>query len=138
MRISKAEIEFYIPQRTPFIMIDNLIEAAPEKFETDFRVLPDNIFVENGVLREFALIENIAQSSSAGLAIIKLSSGKKTIDGFIGGISKLKLYDLPRVNDTIYTIVILLAQFENMFLLKGGNFVNGRKMLECELKLVAV
>jgi 3-hydroxyacyl-[acyl-carrier-protein] dehydratase len=138
MIISKEKIESYIPQRAPFIMIDNLIQATPEKFETDFRVLYDNIFVEEGILREFALIENIAQSSSAGLAIIKMSSGKKTTDGFIGGISKLKLYDLPKVNDTIYTIVNLIAQLENMFLLKGENYLNGRKLLECELKLVGV
>ena len=138
MIISKEKIESCIPQRAPFIMIDNLIEAAPEKFETDFRVLPDNIFIENGILREFALIENIAQSSSAGLAITKMYSGKKIADGFIGGISKLKLYDLPKVNDTIYTIVHLIAQFENMFLLRGENYLNGRKLLECELKLVGV
>ena len=138
MIISKATIELYIPQRTPFIMIDNLITASSEKFESDFRVLPDNIFVENGVLREFALVENIAQTSSAGLAIIKMLPGKKNIDGFIGGITKLKLYDLPMVNDTIQTIVLLIAQFENMFLVKGENFVNGRKLLECELKLVGI
>ena len=138
MKIGKTEIGYYIPQRAPFIMIDNLIEATPEKFETDFRILPDNIFVENGVLREFALIENIAQSSSAGLAIIKKYSGGKPVDGLMGGISKLKLYDLPKVYDTIYTIVILITQFENMFLLKGENQVNGRKLLECELKLVGV
>jgi 3-hydroxyacyl-[acyl-carrier-protein] dehydratase len=138
MRISKAEIESYIPQRAPFIMIDNLVEATPEKFITDFRILPGNIFVENEVLREFALIENIAQSCSAGLAIEKKSAGNKTVDGFIGGISKLKLYDLPGVNDTILTVVILLAQIENMFLLKGENFLNDRKLLECEIKLIGV
>ena len=138
MIISKATIELYIPQRTPFIMIDNLITASSEKFESDFRVLPNNIFVENGLLREFALIENIAQTSSAGLAIIKMFPGKKNIDGFIGGISKLRLYDLPMVNETIQTIVLLIAQFENMFLVKGENFVKGRKLLECELKLVGI
>lgn len=138
MRISKSEIELYIPQRAPFIMIDNLIEATPEKFETDFRVLHDNIFVENGILREFALIENIAQSSSVGLAVFKRCSGEKSVDGFIGGISKLKLYHLPKVNDTVYTIVNLLAQIENMFLLRGENYLNGKKLLECELKLVGV
>jgi 3-hydroxyacyl-[acyl-carrier-protein] dehydratase len=138
MIISKEKIESYIPQRAPFIMIDNLIEATAEKFETDFRVLHDNIFVEEGILREFALIENIAQSSSAGLAIIKMSPGKKTTDGFIGSISKLRLYDLPKVNDTIYTIVNLITQLENMFLLKGENYLNGRKLLECELKLVRI
>ena len=136
MKISKAEIENYIPQREPFIMVDNLVNATSEKFETDFRVLPGNIFVENGVLREFALIENIAQSSSVGLAITMMNIEKKNVDGFIGAISKLKLYDLPSVNDTIYTIVNLMAQFENMFLLKGKNYLNGKILLECEIKLV--
>ncbi len=138
MRISKAEIEYYIPQRAPFIMIDNLVEATPERFKTDFRVLHDNIFVEKGILREFALIENIAQSSSVGLAVTKRYSGKKHAEGFIGGISKLKLYDLPKVNDTVYTIITLIAQIENMFLLRGENYLNGSKLLECELKLVGV
>lgn len=117
-------------------MVDNLVNATSEKFETDFRVLPGNIFVENGVLREFALIENIAQSSSVGLAITMMNIEKKNVDGFIGAISKLKLYDLPSVNDTIYTIVNLMAQFENMFLLKGKNYLNGKILLECEIKLV--
>ncbi|CAN5410840.1 hypothetical protein BH20BAC1_BH20BAC1_16260 [soil metagenome] len=136
MKITKEKIESYIPQRAPFIMVDNLVETSDEIFKTDFRVLPDNIFVEKGVLREFALIENIAQSSSAGLAITQMSPGKKTIEGFVGGISKLRLYDLPCVNDTIHTTVTLIAQFENMFLLKGENYVNGKKFLECEIKLV--
>lgn len=137
MIISKEKIESFIPQRAPFVMIDNLIKATPGRFEADFLVQPDNIFLENGVLREFALIENIAQSSSAGLAITKMSPGNKTAGGFIGAISKLKLYDLPKVNDTIYTIVNLIAQLENMFMLKGETYVNGEKLLECELKLVA-
>jgi hypothetical protein len=34
--------------------------------------------------------------------------------------------------------VNLIAQIENMFLLKGENYVNGRKLLECELKLVGI
>ncbi len=116
-------------------MIDNLVEANDKMFKTDFRILSNNIFVENGVLREFALIENIAQSSSAGLSVTKMVTGKKAVEGFIGGISKLKLYDLPAVNDTIYTTVTLIAQLENMFLLRGENYVNGKKLLECEIKL---
>ncbi len=136
MIISKENIESYIPQRAPFIMIDNLVEANDEIFKTDFMVLANNIFVEKGILREFALVENIAQSSSAGLAVTKMSTGKKAIEGFIGGISKLKLYDLPKVNDTIHTTVILIAQLENMFLVRGENYVNGKKLLECEIKLV--
>jgi 3-hydroxyacyl-[acyl-carrier-protein] dehydratase len=136
MIISKENIESYIPQRAPFIMIDNLVEATDELFKTDFEVLVSNIFVEKGILREFALVENIAQTSTAGLAVTKKYGERKTIEGFIGGISKLKLYGLPKVSDSIHTTVALIAQFENMFLLKGANYVKGKKLLECEIKLV--
>ncbi|MEO8764232.1 MAG: hypothetical protein ABI416_08090 [Ginsengibacter sp.] len=138
MIVSKEKIESYIPQRAPFIMIDNLVEANVEMFKTNFLVLPGNIFVERGILREFALIENIAQSSSAGLAITKMPAGKKAIDGFIGGISKLRLYDLPQVGDIIDTTITVVGRLENMFLLKGENYVNGKKLLECEIKLVGL
>jgi 3-hydroxyacyl-[acyl-carrier-protein] dehydratase len=136
MKISKENIQYYIPQRAPFIMIDNLVEASEEKFETDFLVTTDNIFLEEGILREFALIENIAQSSAAGLGYINSSSKSGKVEGFIGAISKLTVYGLPKIHDTIQTIVTPLYKFENIYLLKGENYVGGKKLLECELKLV--
>ena len=138
IKVGKYQIESFIPQRAPFIMIDNLLEATDEKIETDFAVLADNIFFEAGVLREFALIENIAQSSAAGLVFLNMSSNGKPVNGFLGGISKLKLYDLPKENDIIYTTVTQIQQFENMYLLKGENRVKNKKLLECEVKLVGI
>ena len=132
------EVESLIPQRAPFIMVDKLINAEPEKFETEFLVLEDNIFVEDGVLREFALIENIAQSAAAGLAMSNRMGKERPADGFLGGISKLKVYGLPNVNDTIYTVVTLITHIGNMFLFKGENYVNGHKILECEVKLAGM
>lgn len=137
-RVSKAEIASYIPQKAPFIMVDNLIHATPEKIETDFLVLEGNIFLEDGILREFALIENIAQSSAVGLVVLEKFGHGRPVEGFMGGISKLKVFDLPKVNDTIYTIVTLVTQMGNMFLMKGENYVNGEKVLECEVKLIGV
>ncbi len=138
MKIHKAQIHAFIPQRAPFVMIDNLIEATPDRFETDFLILPGNIFLEQSVLREFALIENIAQSSAAGLGFINRASHQRPIDGFIGGISKLVVYDLPRVHDKIYTVVTKLHQLENMYLLKGENYADGKKLLECKIKLIGL
>jgi len=138
MIITKQKIENYIPQRPPFVMIDNLVEASEEMFQSDFKIVPDNIFLDSGYLREFALIENIAQTSSAGLAVTKKYIGTKKPEGYLGGISKLKLYELPRLNDSIYTIVNLLARFENMFLMKGVNYLDGRMLMECEMKLAGV
>jgi hypothetical protein len=138
MLISKEHIENFIPQRPPFVMIDNLLEATGEFFVTDFFILPDNIFIQDGVLREFAMIENIAQSSSAGLTVTTKRSADKRPEGYLAGLSKLKLYELPRVNDRIYTMVKLVAQFGSMYLLKGENYLSDTKLMECELKLVAV
>ena len=128
----------YIPQRPPFIMIDNLVEATGDYFKTDFKVLPDNIFVGNGKLREFAMIENIAQSSSVGLTIAKKYPSGKKPGGYLGAVSKLKLYELPAVSDRIHTIVKLIAQLGNMFLLNGETWFNDKKLMECEMKLVGV
>ena len=138
MIITKENIQDFIPQRPPFIMIDNLLEARDDYFKTDFRILPENIFVENGKLREFAMIENIAQSSSVGLAKTRKYPVNKKPEGYLGAVSKLKLYDLPGVNDTMYTTVKLIAQLENMFLLKGETSFNDKKLMECEIKLVGI
>ncbi len=137
MKISKENIKLFIPQREPFIMIDNLIEVSEDRFVTDFKVSFDNIFLERAVLREFALLENIAQSSAAGLGFLN----KDLLglpDGFIGGISNLVLYDLPRVNDCLHTVVTKLTQLGNMYLLKGESYVADKKLVECKLKLVGM
>jgi len=138
MIITKEKIENYIPQRPPFVMIDNLVEASEVIFKSDFKIVEGNIFLDNNYLREFALIENIAQTSSVGLAITKKFIGTKKLDGYLGGISKLKLYEVPKLNDTISTVIHLLASFENMFLVKGVNYLDGKMLMECEMKLAGV
>jgi len=130
------QIDSLIPHRAPFIMVDTLISVTHEKIETKFHIEATNIFLENGVLREFALIENIAQSGAAGIAVLSKSAQEKPAEGFLGGISKLVVHELPKINDTVYTVVIPIAQMGNMYLLKGANYVGGRRLLECELKLV--
>jgi len=138
MIIPKENIQDFIPQRPPFVMIDNLLEATGDYYKTDFKVLPDNIFVENGKLREFAMIENIAQSSSVGLANAKKYPSGKKPEGYLGAVSKLKLYELPAANDTIHTVIKVIAHLENMFLIKGETWFNEKKLMECEMKLVGV
>ena len=138
MKISKTQIEKFIPQRAPFIMIDNLIDATEDRFETNFRVRSDNIFLEGNELREFGLIENIAQSSAAGIAFLNRTAKRKPVDGFIGGISKVIVHHLPMVDDDIHTIIHPLNQLGNMFLLRGENFANGKMLMECKIKLVVL
>jgi len=136
MIITKEHIESVLPHRSPFIMIDNLIDASTVEFKTDFVVQPDNIFMKNDVLQEPALIENIAQTCAAGFGYLNSQSDGNATLGFIGAVSKLELFNLPLVNSKITTKANVTYQFQNVFLVKGENYCEDVKLLECEMKIV--
>ena len=46
--IKKSDITKYIPHREPFIMIDNLVNATSDQFESDFVIDASNIFLKDG------------------------------------------------------------------------------------------
>lgn len=138
MLLDKAQIESYIPHRAPMLLVDRLTDATADRFLTEFTVLPDTIFLEKGRLREYALIEHIAQSGAVGLNYLYRKSKKEPQGGVLGSIAKLTLFDWPAVGDTVQTTVYLLHQLADMYLLKGECVVSGKKMLECRMTLVGL
>ena len=60
MIVAKDAITDYIPHRPPFVMVDNLVSATRERFESDFTVTGDNVLVRDGFFQETGLIEHIA------------------------------------------------------------------------------
>ena len=136
MIVAKENIEAFIPQRQPIIMVDNLLSAVPLAFESNFYIAGNNIFLKNGVLQEAALIENIAQTCAASFTYLQKESGSEPRIGFIGGISRLELFELPLQGQTINTSVAVTYQLENIFVVKGESFCNGKRLLECELKII--
>ena len=68
--------EINIPQKPPMVMVNSIIEASGTTTVTSFLVKEDNIFMEDGFLREPALIENIAQSAAAGISSQPLNAGE--------------------------------------------------------------
>lgn len=134
-----ANITEIIPHREPFIMVDHLIKADQSGFETEFTANQENIFAENGLLQEPALIENIAQSAAAGFGYLaqKNAQDEEPKLGFIGAIGKLKLLSKPNIGEKIRTQVDIITQFENVILIKGENFnQNGDLLVTCEMKMV--
>lgn len=136
MIVTKEKIAGIIPHRPPFVMIDNLIEAQESRFESNFFIEEDNILVRSGFFEASGLIENIAQTCAAGFGYLDRNEGAEPKIGFIGAVSKLELFELPLAHSTIHTIVTPTHQLGNIFLLKGENYCNGRKLLECEIKIV--
>lgn len=137
MLINKENITSYLPQRPPFVMIDELITANEKGFESQFKVVDSNLFESNGTLSESAVVENIAQTCAAGFGYVGSQSGGEAGRlGFIGAITRLTNFSPAIVGDVIETKIEVLNTFENIHLVQGTASANGIKLLECQMKIV--
>ncbi|WP_353718601.1 hypothetical protein [Dyadobacter sp. 676] len=136
MIVAKDAITDYIPHRPPFVMVDHLIAATHERFESDFMVMADNVLVNDGFFQETGLIEHIAQTCAASFGYLDREEGGEPKIGFIGAVSKVLVTGLPPAGATIRTVVTPLHRLGNIYLVKGESFLDGRILLGCELKIV--
>ncbi len=137
MQIEKSQIKNYIPQREPFIMIDEMTNITEKGFESQFNILSDNLFLDNNILSESSLVENIAQTCAAGFGYLNsLQSEGEPRLGFIGAVTKLTNFKYAELNQLINTKVEILNTFENIHLIQGTCFLGEEKLVECQMKIV--
>ena len=138
MLIDKDKITRMIPQRAPFVMIDELLEANEEGgFQTTFKIQDNNLFLKEGVVSEGALVENIAQTCAAGFGYLNSQSreGEGEI-GFIGAVTKMIVLGSAKQQDQLVTSVHIINTFDRIYLIKGNVDVDGETLLECQMKIV--
>ena len=131
------EVFNFIPQRPPMVMIDTLISCADKRTCTSFKILPDNIFVKNGLFSEPGIIENIAQTAAAGLGF-SISEKRKSNQipiGVIGAIKDLKIYCLPETGEALNTEVKIVFEHMNASIIKGEVFAGTKMVADCEMKI---
>lgn len=138
MLVTKENILSLIPQRPPFVMIDELIESGEDNTRTRFQVRADNIFVEDGKLMEPALVENIAQTAAARAGYITQKENLPVLIGYIGAIKDLQVFDLPKISDTLDTEIIIKTQVFDVTLISGTVSCNGKVLAECEMKIFII
>lgn len=139
MLIDTPQIKKIIPQREPFIMIDQLVSANEEGFLTHFVIKESNVFFSKGDVSSSAIIENIAQTCAAGFGYLGSLSGEQEARiGFIGAISKLQITGRAQLHDQITTKVVILNSFENIHLVEGTASVGEQPIVSCQLKIVQV
>src|SRR5690554_7420315 len=56
------DVSHLIPQKTPFVMVDTLLDFSENKVVSSFQIKADNLFVNNNRFLESGLIENMAQT----------------------------------------------------------------------------
>jgi len=129
------EITSYIPQREPIVMVSKLIKASETEAITKLFIDENNIFCANGFFDESGIIENIAQTAAALTgynAILKNQAVKK---GFIGSIDNLKIYNLPKCNKEIETIVNVENIVIDVHIIKGIVKIGTSIIAECNMKI---
>lgn len=133
--MTPVEIINYIPQRPPFVMVDELLSADETVSVTVFNICEGHLFVDEGYLTEPGLIENMAQTAAAGTGFKAVQSGNTPSLGFIGALKNLIIKELPKTGEQIKTRITLLHSVMNALIAKGEVFVDDKEIASCEFKI---
>jgi predicted hotdog family 3-hydroxylacyl-ACP dehydratase len=135
MTDKKENILAFIPQRAPFVMVDEILLSSELSTQSKFLVHADNIFVENGLLKEPGLVENIAQTAAARAGYISHMESKPVSVGYIGAIKNLQINSFPKVGDEIITEITIENQIFNVTLISGKITCNDKLLAHCQMKI---
>ena len=134
MKFKGEEIQRLIPQRKPFVMVDELEQRDDNTAATALTIRRDNYFLlSDGTLAETGVIEHVAQSCSA-LAGCR-STGDNPPIGMIVEIKNCLFSRRPLSGEKIETLVTFGFSFGNMTLAHGVSSVNGSQIAEMDLKI---
>lgn len=135
MIVLKENIESLIPQRKPFVMIDELSVSEGNFTRTRLQVRADNIFAEDGFFTEPGLLENIAQTAAARAGYEAQKDNAPVRVGYIGAVKNFEVFVLPAVGDVLETEIITGNQVFDVSVIKGTIHSNGHLVARCEMKI---
>lgn len=132
--VSTKTIKELLPQKTPFVMVNDLLDYSKEEITTGFTIQTDNLFVEDGYFNESGLIENIAQSIALHTSYDFYLRKEEAPVGYIGTISNIQLYKRPKSDNYITTKVEIIKEFMGITLVWGQVFLGKELLLEAKMK----
>jgi predicted hotdog family 3-hydroxylacyl-ACP dehydratase len=136
--ITDYKIEEILPQRKPYIMVDELIHYDDVTAKTVFEIHEENLFCENGEMQEAGLIENIAQTCAARTGYkTKLEAGaNETVKiGYLGMIREMQILRKAKVGETLTTTMEIKAEIFSTTLVEAKVEVAGETIAACEMKI---
>jgi predicted hotdog family 3-hydroxylacyl-ACP dehydratase len=130
--VNAAEL---IPQKPPFVFVDELTYADENRSCTVFKIPEENIFVKDGFYSTPGMIESMAQTAAAGTGYLFSRNNKGVPVGYIGAIQKLQVFDLPPAKAEISMEVKLLTNILQVSLVSGVVRYGEKIMVSCEMKI---
>ena len=135
MKYKGVEILQLIPQRNPFVMVDEFEATAENVAHTVLHVRADNLFMlPDGTLTETGLIEHIAQSAAALTGYQSASDGQPRI-GLIGEVKHFECQRRPAAGEVVHTVVEFGFSLGNVTLVQGHCRVDDEEIASANIKL---
>lgn len=139
MKIKGEGIKRLIPQREPFMMIDEIEASDGEHAVTALTVLKENYFIlYDGTMAETGLIEHIAQSCSALMGLLVLEQ-ENTSDnppvGLIGEVKRFECMRRPNIGEKVCTSIEFGFTFGNVTMATGESRVGDETIAKAQLKI---
>lgn len=131
--IPTHDINTWIPQRSPFVFIDTIVEVSAQHAITQYTVSETCPLMENGCLSLAGLMENAAQSCAVRAGF----SGGNRI-GYIGAIKQMKATRLPKAGERLTTEVLLLQEVLNISLIECKTRLGEEIIATTTLKLAII
>ncbi len=129
------DITDLIPQKHPFVMVDQVINADEKSCTTLFTVVPGNLLVRNKTFCEAGLVENIAQTAAAHAGLIAAKGNSAVRTGFIGAVTNLEIDQIPVVNDILETTIKVENQIFDVTLISGEVSCGSKVIARCGMKI---
>ena len=136
-KLKGEDIKRLIPQREPFIMVDEIEASDDTHAVTALTVRADNYFMlPDGTMSETGLIEHIAQSCSAlmGCQALDQQLAHPPV-GLIGEVKRFECQRRPRTGEKVSTAVEFGFTFGNVTIATGESRIGEELIAKAQLKI---
>ena len=125
----------YIPQRPPFVMVDELLESTPESAVTQWVVPENGVLVDASELLAAGLMENVAQTAAAWTGYQAKTQNMPIRIGYIGAVKQMTVRRLPRVGETVRTNIQVVETVFDITLVHATQHIGDELVAEMDLKI---
>jgi len=132
----KKFVESLIPQKFPFVMVDQLSEYSENHLVSGFTIKEDHIFTCSGIFQASGLIEHQAQSVALHTGYKYYLLGKEAPTGYIGAIKSFETEALPNVGEQLITEAIILNEMMGVTLVEIITRIDNKIISKSQMKTV--
>ncbi len=136
MIVDSDKVKDLIPQKEPFIMVDELLTYTEENLKSRFRVASNNIFVEDNYFVESGIIEHMAQSVALHTGYQFFLQNKIAPTGYIGSIKNVVINRLPKIGESLETTINIIQEFMGVTLVDIEVFCKDEIIAKSQMKTV--